>query len=769
MNNQIAERLHQGADCPMRIHLIGVAGSGMSGVASLLIGLGHLVSGSDRVRTRETERLQRVGLDFHCPHSIETLSDAQLVIFSSAIKPGNIVYDAAMAAGLPMLRRAEALALIMEGKKGIVIAGTHGKTTTAALAAHVLRAAGIDPSHYVGAEIPILGTNAHWERDGEYFVAEGDESDGSLVEFNPELAILLNVEEEHLDYYPGGIAEIRQVFCRFIGATAGEVIYCGNDVEASALCESREGSISYGWDPAFDFCARILNIRERSSDFEVLRNGSAIGNITLGIPGEHNVLNALAVIALATLLGSEFDDIAEAMRTFRGARRRFEVLYRSADYMVVDDYGHHPTEIQATIATARAANPERIVCVFQPHRYTRTKLMRDRFGASFQGIDALYVTDIYAASEEPIAGVTGEMIVDAVREAGMQNVYYTAGVDTAHLAIGSCLRRGDMLLTLGAGNVHEVGVALARDLEVIDKLRRELDDPETVCRLYEPMRRHTTMKVGGAAQFWVEPSSIESFSRALRFFKSAEIPVMTMGRGSNLIVRDGGIAGAVIRPGKGEFEDICVSGDTITAGAGVRFKRISNVARSHGVGGFEWMEGIPGNVGGGLRMNAGALGCQTFDQVVSVRYVDPDGGIHEKNSREFEVQYRNVPELIENFAVSAVFRGTPSSKEEIESKLEESINKRRMTQPVAACAGCIFKNPDSITAGRLIEELSLEPGRVGAAMISDIHNNFIVNEGGAEAEDVLALIEMIKLKAREERGIELETEVQVIGSAEACF
>ncbi|MFP6873064.1 MAG: UDP-N-acetylmuramate--L-alanine ligase [Verrucomicrobiales bacterium] len=753
----------------MRIHLIGVAGSGMSGVASLLIELGHRVSGSDRVRTRETERLQRAGLDFHCPHSIETLSDAQLVIFSSAIKSGNIVYDAAVESGLPMLRRAEALALIMEGKQGIVIAGTHGKTTTAALAAHVLRAAGVEPSHYVGAEIPILGTNAHWDGNGEYFVAEGDESDGSLVEFNPEFAILLNVEEEHLDYYSGGIAEIRLVFRRFLETVAGEVIYCAGDVEASALCESRESSISYGLDPGFDFCARILSIRERSSDFEVLRNGCAIGNITLGIPGEHNVLNALAVIALATLLGSEFEDIAEAMRTFRGARRRFEVLYRSADYMVVDDYGHHPTEIQATIATARAANPERLVCVFQPHRYTRTKLMRDRFGTSFQEVDALYVTDVYAASEEPIPGVNGEMIVEAVRENGIKEVHYTADVHTAHLAIGSRLRRGDILLILGAGNVHEVGVALARDLEVIDKLRRELDDPETICRLYEPMRRHTTMKMGGPAQFWVEPSSIESFSRALRFFKSAGIPVMTMGRGSNLIVHDGGIAGAVIRPGKGEFEDICVSGNTITAGAGVRFKRISNVAKMHELGGFEWMEGIPGNVGGGLRMNAGAMGCQTFDQVVSVRYVDSEGELHEKSGQEFSAQYRNVPELIDNFALSAVFLGSPSSTEQIDSKLEESINKRRMTQPVAACAGCIFKNPAPVAAGKLVEELALGSARVGAARVSEVHSNFIVNEGGAKAEDVLALIEMIQSKAREERGIELETEVKVIGSAAACF
>jgi len=317
--------------------------------------------------------------------------------------------------------------------------------------------------------------------------------------------------------------------------------------------------------------------------------------------------------------------------------------------------------------------------------------------------------------------------------------------------------------------VHEVGATLARDLEVIDKLRRELDDPETTCRLYEPMRRHTTMKVGGAAQFWVEPSSIESFTRALRFFKAAGIPVMMMGRGSNLIIRDGGIAGAVIRLCKGEFEEISVSGDTIVAGAGVRFKKLSNVARNNGLGGFEWMEGIPGNVGGGLRMNAGAMGCQTFDQVVSVRYLNSDGELHEKSGREFSANYRNVPELIENFALSAVFRGSSSSTEQIERRLDASMNKRRMSQPVAACAGCIFKNPTTVPAGKLIEELELGGAQVGAARVSEVHGNFIVNEGGAMAEDVIALIEMIQSKAREDRGIELHTEVKIIGSVEGYF
>ncbi len=764
------QRLHAGGDEPVRVHLIGVAGSGMSGLASLLLGLGHRVSGSDRVSSKETERLQRAGLDFSSPHSAEAVAGTDLVVYSSAVKAGNAAYDAALAAGIPTLRRAEALAAIMAGKRGVVVAGTHGKTTTSALAAHVLRAAGLQPGHYVGAEIPVLGTNAHWSEGGDLFVAEGDESDGSLTLFKPEFAILLNVEEEHLDHYADGIEGIRRVFGEYLANTSGPAIYCADDAEAAVLCATREDAISYGWDATFDFSAAALSVRDGSTEFDVLRRGEKLGRVTLGVPGEHNVLNALAVIALADRVGADFATVAEALRSFRGARRRFDVLYRSADHAVIDDYGHHPTEIRATVETALSLNPERLVCLFQPHRYSRTKLLRDGFGGAFRGVDALFVTDIYPASEAPIPGISGETVLDAVRENGGRELFSAPDVKTAHHAVGAYLRRGDTVLTLGAGNIHEAGKALARDLELLDKLRRELDDPETVCRLYEPMRRHTTMKVGGPAQFWVEPVSTESFARALRFFRAAGLPVRVVGRGSNLLVRDGGIPGAVIRPGKGEFDEVRVSGGLITAGVGARFKKLSNVAKAHGIGGFEWMEGIPGNVGGGLRMNAGAMGAQTFDQVVSVQFLDGDGELHERPAGEFAARYRHVEDLVENYAVSAVFRGDPAADPvAIAAGIAGSMGKRKSSQPVAASAGCTFKNPEAVPAGRLIEELGLKGVAVGGASVSDVHGNFIVNAGAATAADVLTLIALIKDKARSERGIELETEVQIIGEVEATF
>ncbi len=747
----------------MRIHLIGVAGSGMSGLASLLLGLGHRVSGSDKVTTVETERLQRVGLDFSCPHTAEAVEDAELVIYSSAVKKGNVAFDTAMKLGITLVRRAEALAAIMEGKRGILVAGTHGKTTTSAMAAHVLRQAGVRCSHYVGAEIPVLGTNAHWEKAGDYMVAEGDESDGTLVLFHPEHAILLNVEAEHLDFYED-VAAIRKVFAQFLDQTSGKIIYCAEDGGAVSLAAERQASISYGWERGLDYSARAVQEQGESMVFEVCRGGASLGEATLGIPGRHNVLNSLSVIALASELGVEFEAITKALGTFRGARRRFEWKYKTGTISIVDDYGHHPTEIAVTLATARTLQAKRLVCLFQPHRYTRTRSLAAEFGSAFEGVDAVFVTDVYPASEPPIPGISGQTVVDEILKQGRGvEAFYTPELDRAHLRVGNYLREGDFFLSLGAGNVHEAATRIAADMAVLDAMRECVQEEEAVFRLYEPMSRHTTLRVGGPAQFWVETRSVEGFARLVRFCRERSIPLRVIGRGSNLLVRDGGIAGVVAHPSKGEFSEVRVEGDCIVAGVGARFKQVAAAAKNAGLGGFEWMEGIPGNVGGGLRMNAGAMGSATFDQVVSVRYLDGGGSLEEKSADEIVSYYRNVPELRDNYAVSAVFRGRPTEAAQIDARMEESMRKRRDSQPVAASAGCIFKNPEECPAGRLVEELGLKDLRVGAARVSEVHGNFIVNEGEASAAEVLSIIDQIKSAAREERNIELETEVQILG------
>ncbi len=745
---------------PRRVHLIGVAGSGMSGIAALLLALGHRVSGSDKVETVEIERLVRKGLVFHKPHQAGEAADAELVVYSSAIKAGNVAYDEARRLEIPMVRRADALAAVMNAKKGIVVCGMHGKTTTSSMAAHVLRSCGLKPSHYVGAEIPILGTNARWDSEGEFFVAEGDESDGTLINYHPEHAIVLNIEPEHLDFYKD-LAAIDAVYAKLVSQTRSHVVYCGDDEGATRVCAGHPGAVSYGCNAGNRYRITGLVAKNFRSRFTVWRDGEMLGEADLNIPGAHNAVNALAVIALATEIGLPFDKIAAALQGFRGAKRRFEIRHETAHHLVVDDYGHHPTEIAATLATARTGGWKRVLVMFQPHRYTRTLALKEEFGKAFAGADAVFIADVYPASEKPIPGVSGQTIVDAIRANGHPKAEFQPDITRIHQNAGAEILDGDLILSLGAGNIHEAGSRLVADLAVRAQLL-EVMGPGTI-KLHEPLSRHTTMKVGGPAQFWAEPETEEGFADLVRHCFDENIPFMVMGRGSNLLVRDGGIPGVVAHLTKGEFARHEVHGSEITAGVGLRLKQLTAIAQKAGIGGFEWMEGIPGNLGGSLRMNAGAMGVQTFEQVVRVRYCDQDGNIFTRTPAEMEIRYRDVPTLRMNYALSATLRGEPAGAEHIAEKLGDSERKRRESQPIAASAGCIFKNPGETPAGKLIDELGFKNFAVGRARVSEVHGNFIVNDGGATAEEVLTLIEEIKAAAARERGIHLETEVQIVG------
>lgn len=744
-----------------RVHLIGVAGSGMSGIAGLLLQLGHDVSGSDKLISLETDRLQRLGLRFHRQHRAEDTHDAELIIYSSAIKLDNPILKSAHETGKRAVRRAEALAAIMAGKRGILIVGMHGKTTTSAMAAHVLREGGLHPSHYVGAEIPILGTNAHWDSRGEYFVAEGDESDGTIALFHPEHALVLNIEEEHLDFY-SDLAAIEKTFRQLLGQTSGRIFFCADEPNATRICEASDRVICYGLAENADYRAVEIDLRQFESRFVIYAGKSRLGQATLNVPGEHNVRNALGVIALATELGVPFERITTALTKFRHARRRFEIKYDSPRFLLVDDYGHHPTEIKATLKTAKSAGRKRLLTMFQPHRYSRTKLLRKDFGKAFDDADRVLITDVYGSNEAPIPGVTGQMIADEIIAHGHRSVFYQPRLDWVHRDVGNMLESGDLVLSLGAGNIHEQLAIIAGDLVVAERLK-EIVGADGDLKLYEPLAKHTTLRVGGPAQFWVEPRTEKAFASLIKFCGGEGLPLFVMGRGSNLLVRDGGIRGVVVHPSGGELDEINIHGTEITAGAGVKLKEIAYAARGANLGGLEWMEGIPGAVGGGLRMNAGAMGSQTFENVVRIRYLDADGNAHEKNRDELEVHYRRFPLLEQNFAVSATFRTTVSTRDQIEARLNESQEKRRTTQPIAKSAGCIFKNPEACPAGKLVDELGLKNSAVGKARVSEVHGNFIVNDGGATASDVLELIDRIKKAAKSKRGIELETEVQIVG------
>ncbi|MCD8071529.1 MAG: UDP-N-acetylmuramate--L-alanine ligase [Akkermansiaceae bacterium] len=752
---------------PMRIHLIGVAGAGMSGLARMLLEMGHLVSGCDRVSSDDTENLQSCGLRFFCPHTAAAVADAEVVIYSSAIRPDNVALLAAREKGIPCVRRAECLAAILNGKRGVVVAGTHGKTTTSSMTTHLLREGRLRPCHYVGAEIPVLGANAHWTEDSEYLVAEGDESDGTLVNYLPEHSIILNIEAEHLDFYRD-LGEIKAVFDRLCRQTRGRIFYCAADPGACDVCSRYSNAVSYGWDHADYTAADVSEMRGRTL-FTIRRQGCELGRVELGIPGRHNVLNALAAAAAALEMGCDFPSIMRGLSSFAGARRRFETKYLSPAYRIVDDYGHHPTEIAATLQTARSFRPRRLVVLFQPHRYTRTQMLQDDFGRVLQSVDALYVTDVYPASELPIEGVSGRTVVDAVHRYGPVETTYLPQLSRAHHSVGNALQPGDLLLTLGAGNVHEVGTRIMRDLSVLEDITRNVSSSITA-RLYEPMSRHTTMHVGGPAQFWLEPSEFEIMRQAVNFFKDRNFPVRIVGGGSNMIVRAGGIRGAVFHPTGGEFDELRVEGNRVIAGAAVRLRKVAAAAARAELTGLEWMDGIPGQVGGSLRMNAGAMGADMWRCFESALCLDEDGEIrtHFREDME-EATYRSIAEFRTNFVLQATFRGTPGKAAAIREATEAYRRRRRRTQPLEPSAGCTFINPPGIAVGRLIDELGLKGFVHGGAMISPVHANFIVNTGTATPEQITELIDIIRRRVQEERGVTLRTEVQVIGEREPLF
>lgn len=762
LRQRLLDRQH-----PARIHLIGVAGSGMSGLALILLEMGHNVSGSDRVTSAETERLQGLGLIFSTPHTSVVLDGVEIVIYSSAIRPENATLSTARDRSIPCYRRAECLAAVLNAKKGVIVSGTHGKTTTSSLCAHLLREGRMRPCHYVGAEIPVLGTNAHWNEQSEYLVAEGDESDGTLVNYIPEHSIVLNVEAEHLDFYRD-LDHIKTVFDKLCSQTRGKIFYCSVDEGASDVCSKYPNAVSYGWADA-DFIATDVREMRGHTGFNVVKKGENLGRVELGIPGRHNVLNALAAIAQVMEIGVDFGSISRGLASFAGARRRFERKYLSSSYRIVDDYGHHPTEIAATLQTARSLNPGRLVVLFQPHRYTRTQMLAEDFGRVLQAADAIFVSDVYPASELPIEGVSGQLIVDAIHRHGPVKAVFVPDLSLAHHVVGNSLKPGDLLLTLGAGNVHEAGTKIAQDLTIFEEMLR-MTGEGVKGNLYEPMKRHTTMGVGGEAQYWLEPSTFEAMKNAVNYCRERSIPVRMIGRGSNAIVRDGGIRGAVIHPDGGEFESMEIGEDgTITAGASIRLKKLCAAATQAGISGFEWMDGIPGNVGGSLRMNAGAMGADMWNCFVSAICLDDDGEIRQHTKEDMEAIYRSIPEFINNFVMTAKFRGTPGNTEEMQRRIDESREKRKASQPTGASSGCIFKNPESIPAGKLIDELGFKGVSVGEAMVSEIHGNFIVNTGNARAQDITELMDIIRAKALEERGIQLKSEAQVIGDREPQF
>ena len=445
------------------LHFIGIGGIGMSGIAEVLLNQGFRVTGSDLLDSDLIERLRELGAGISIGHDAKNVHGAEVVVYSSAVKPDNVEYAEARRLGLPTIPRAEMLGELMRMKYGIAVAGTHGKTTTTSMIAAIMTEAEMDPTFIVGGRVKSLATNARLG-SGEFLVAEADEFDRSFLRLTPAIAVITTLETEHLDTY-GDLEGIRRAFLQFAERVPfyGSIVLCRDEpTVASLIPDLRCPVITYGLESEADITAQDLTFAQTRSQFDAVVRGQKRGRLSLNQPGRHNVKNALAAVGVAEELKINFERIKKGLANFNGVERRFEIKGEAGGVMVVDDYAHHPTEIRATLAAARQGWDRPIIAVFQPHLYSRTRDFAPAFGESFSDADVLIITGIYPAREEPIEGVSGQLIADCAEKAGHHNVSYLEDKETLVPEILKLAGPGDMIVTLGAGDIWKV----ARDLFV---------------------------------------------------------------------------------------------------------------------------------------------------------------------------------------------------------------------------------------------------------------------------------------------------------------
>ncbi len=740
---------------------------GMAPLAIHLARLGFTVSGEDDAWSPEVAAvLAAAGV-----RTAALPEDCDLVVRSSAIPPTHPAYAAAAARGCPVVRRGEALAEVVRGRRLLAVCGSHGKTTTTAMLITILRRAGF-PAGYVLGGLFSDGTPPAAAGSNDWVVAEIDESDGTIAGFNPAITVAVNLDWDHPDHYRRP-ADLESAFAALFARTRGAVLV--SDACADSL-RLAPGALTFG--RTGDFCGEIL-AATGSGEGLVLALGGRFGPLKAAVraAGEFNGSNALAAFAAAQLMG--VPAASSLLADYPGVRRRQALLGRARGVTALEDYAHHPAEIRALLGSLRrsAAPGARLVAVFQPHRHTRTAQFKAEFAAALALADAVHLLDVYGAGEPPVAGGTSADIYAELkhRSPALPVAYFPGSAPDFFATLLREARAGDVVAFIGAGDIDRQGrawFAALVEAEAADRrwdglaqaLKPRLSAAARLSR-EEPLARRTTLRVGGAARLYAEPADEADLRVLLTAAQEAGVPVLMLGRGSNLIVPDAGVDGIVIslgRPGWSTFEPL--ADGRVRVGAGLRLKNLCGLAAAAGLTGFEFLEGIPGNVGGALRMNAGAMGGWMLDVVAEVRLMTRDGTVLTVARSDLHVAYRECAELRDAVALGAVLQpGARAAEAEVARQIDAYRHRRHESQPREPSAGCIFKNPPGTSAGRLIDEAGLKGERIGDAEVSAVHANFIVNRGRATSADVLALVRRVRRRVREAKGVDLEPEALLYG------
>lgn len=755
------------------VHFVGIGGMGMGPLAIYLAQLGFQVSGEDDGMTEAMrQQLEREKILLTPAGGLPEKCD--LVVCSSAIAPAHPAHSAARSRQLQLVRRGELLAEIVREKKLVAVCGSHGKTTTCAMIITALRRAGFPAGYVLGGLFNDDGVAPARIGSNDWVVAEIDESDGTIERFSPEITVAVNLDWDHPDHYRQ-LADLEATFVALFNRTQRAVLLsdaCVLSARAVSQLKATTQAITFGRSGGY----RMNVLSEADGSMQLTLNGFfPIKQAAVRAMGDFNASNAAAALAACHLMGVELSE--NLLAQYSGVRRRQSVLHATADLTVIEDYAHHPAEIRALLTSLRRRAKTRLLVVFQPHRFSRTAQFKAEFAAALAQADRLYLLDVYSAGEAHVeGGTTADLYAELRRNAPALHVAYYPGHGAFMLdGLKSDIKSGDLVAFVGAGDIDqqarewlelvEQRVRAMKRWDTLAEVLRARVSPATKIKREEILAEKTTMRVGGPARIYAEPASTEDLSGLLREAKARGIEVFILGRGSNLIVPDEGVEGLVISLGNVAWQTFEPMGNgRVWVGAGLRLKNLCGLATKAGLPGFEFLEGIPGNVGGALRMNAGAMGGWMFDVVEEMQLMTREGEVRIFKKADLHVGYRHCDELQDAIALGALIRSASVSESDaIARQIDVYRDKRQKTQPREPSAGCVFKNPEGDSAGRLIDASGLKGERVGGAEVSTVHANFIVNRGNATSSDIIELMRRVRARVEEAKGVRLEPEVLLYG------
>ncbi len=753
------------------VHLAGVCGTGMAGLALRLSKLGWLVSGCDVRPNAMRDWLEAMGVTVSEGHTLAHLEGVDLLIVTAALDGAEPEVAEARVRGIPVMRRGEVLAALVSQSRGVAICGTHGKTTTACFTARLFQELGADPGWCIGGTTKRLGGVAGGGI--KLLVAEADESDGTLALYHPAVTVLTNIDLDHMEHFKGEEA-LSACFRKVLSQTREGVAVCRDAARAwRAASDLQVPVLGFGFSEEADLRACEVVTDAESVSFGILYQGCAWGRVKLGVSGRHNILNALGAAAAALLAGDApervFSALAAACTELPG--RRFESVAAVGGMLFVADYAHHPVELRAAVEMALAQSPARLVAVFQPHRYTRTQLLGEAFPAAFAGADEVLLLPVYTASEKRVEG--GD-VCDLYRHflessdggAWRGRVKLARSTVECWQYLRQTLRRGDLVLIAGAGDVIGMADLIRTDIargwpgghevagfdEALARIRGLSVVP------FGSLSEWTFFNVGGRARWRVEIMEEEALASVLRLCGSHGVPWRMAGMGANLWFSDLGEPGCVLRLSAGVSQGFSIEGDEVEAGCGWRGPALLELLEREGFSGLEFLEGVPGSLGGWLAMNAGAHGFEIGKCVTWIRCLNPDGKISIMNPAECGFGYRHCAGLSGKVALACGLRLARAESGHIRG-MRRQWRARRLRLTGMRTDGSVFRNPPECPAGRLLDAAGCKGMTVGGARVIDDHANIIAVEGAAVASDILALAMCMRNRVMLRSGVKLEPEI----------